>query len=103
MLAVNLTGTFLCTQQVLPACWRRAPGRIVNVASTAGLKGYSHIAAYCAAKHGVVGLTRALAAETAKRGVTVNAVCPATPTPTWPARGGHAWCAPAAPRRRRAR
>jgi NAD(P)-dependent dehydrogenase (short-subunit alcohol dehydrogenase family) len=76
MIAVNLTGTFLCTQQVLPAMLAAGTGRIVNVASTAGLKGYSHTAAYCAAKHGVVGLTRALAMETAKRGVTVNAVCP---------------------------
>ena len=76
MIAVNLTGTFLCTQQVLPAMLQAGAGRIVNVASTAGLKGYSHTAAYCAAKHGVVGLTRALAMETAKRGITVNAVCP---------------------------
>jgi NAD(P)-dependent dehydrogenase (short-subunit alcohol dehydrogenase family) len=76
MLAVNLTGSFLCTQQVLPAMLDAGAGRIVNIASTAGLKGYSHTAAYCAAKHGVVGLTRALAMETAKRGITVNAVCP---------------------------
>jgi NAD(P)-dependent dehydrogenase (short-subunit alcohol dehydrogenase family) len=76
MLAVNLTGTFLCTQQVMPAMLAAGGGRIVNIASTAGLKGYSHTAAYCAAKHGVVGMTRALAMETAKRGITVNAVCP---------------------------
>ncbi|HEU0299309.1 MAG TPA: SDR family oxidoreductase [Longimicrobium sp.] len=76
MIAVNLTGTFLCTQQVLPAMLHAGWGRIVNIASTAGIKGYSHTAAYCAAKHGVVGLTRALAIETAKRGITVNAVCP---------------------------
>ena len=76
MIGVNLTGTFLCTQQVLPAMLQAGAGRVVNVASTAGLKGYSHTAAYCAAKHGVVGLTRALAMETAKRGITVNAVCP---------------------------
>jgi NAD(P)-dependent dehydrogenase (short-subunit alcohol dehydrogenase family) len=76
MIAVNLTGTFLCTRQVLPAMLQAGTGRIVNIASTAGIKGYSHTAAYCAAKHGVVGLTRALAIETAKRGITVNAVCP---------------------------
>ena len=76
MIGVNLTGTFLCTQQVLPAMLSAGNGRIVNIASTAGLKGYSHTAAYCAAKHGVIGLTRALALETAKKGITVNAVCP---------------------------
>lgn len=76
MMAVNLTGTFLCTQQVLPAMVAARSGRIVNIASTAGLRGYGRIAAYCAAKHGVVGLTRAVAAETARSGVTVNAVCP---------------------------
>jgi NAD(P)-dependent dehydrogenase (short-subunit alcohol dehydrogenase family) len=76
MLAVNLTGTFLCTREVVPAMVKRGWGRVVNVASTAGLVGYGYVAAYCAAKHGVVGLTRALALETAKTGVTVNAVCP---------------------------
>lgn len=76
MIAVNLTGTFLCTREVLPAMLAAGDGRIVNVASTAGLRGYTRTAAYCAAKHGVVGLTRAVALETAKRGVTVNAVCP---------------------------
>ena len=75
-LATNLTGTYLCTRQALPAMLAARRGRIVNVASTAGLRGYKRMAAYCAAKHGVVGLTRALALETAKQGVTVNAVCP---------------------------
>lgn len=75
-LAVNLTGTYLCTQQVLPQMIALGEGRIVNIASTAGLRGYKTMTAYCAAKHGVIGFTRALALETAKEGVTVNAVCP---------------------------
>lgn len=76
MLAVNLTGTMLCMQQVLPAMVAAGWGRIVNVASTAGLVGYAYVAAYVAAKHGVVGLTRALALEYARKGITINAVCP---------------------------
>ena len=76
MLGVNLTGAFLCTQAALPGMLTARNGRIVNVASTAGLIGYAYVTAYCAAKHGLVGLTRALAIETAKSGVTVNAVCP---------------------------
>ncbi len=76
MLQVNLTGTFLCSQQVLPGMLAAGRGRIINVASTAALKGYAYVAAYCAAKHGVLGLTRALALEVAKKGITVNAVCP---------------------------
>ena len=75
-IAVNLTGTFLCIQQVLPGMLAAGDGRIVNIASTAGLRGYPQVAAYCAAKHGVVGLTRALATETHRSGVTVNAICP---------------------------
>lgn len=77
MLAVNLTGAYSCTQQVLAGMLRAREGRIVNIASTSGLKGYRNITAYCASKHGLVGLTRALAAETARAGIMVNAVCPA--------------------------
>lgn len=76
MLDVNLTGTFHCTQAALPGMLEASWGRIVNVASTAGLVGYRYVSAYVAAKHGVIGLTRALALEVATKGVTVNAVCP---------------------------
>src|SRR5262245_19741107 len=76
MLDLNLMGVVHATHAVLAGMIARGFGRIVAVASTAGLKGYPYVTAYCAAKHAVVGLTRALAAETATRGVTVNAVCP---------------------------
>jgi NAD(P)-dependent dehydrogenase (short-subunit alcohol dehydrogenase family) len=76
MLAVNLTGTYHGIRAALPGMLERGFGRIVNIASTSGLRGYPYVAAYCAAKHGVIGLTRALALEVAQRHVTVNAVCP---------------------------
>jgi NAD(P)-dependent dehydrogenase (short-subunit alcohol dehydrogenase family) len=76
LFAVNVTGTFLCTQALLPAMAAAGWGRVVNVASIAGKMGAPYIAAYAATKHAVVGFTRAVAAEFAARGVTVNAVCP---------------------------
>lgn len=82
MLEVNLNGTYHCTQAVLAGMSDQGWGRIVNVASSAGLQGYAYASAYCAAKHGVIGLTRALALELSDSGITINAVCPGyTDTP----------------------
>jgi len=75
-IAINLTGTYQCTRAVLPGMIERRSGRVINIASTAGRIGYQYTAAYCAAKHGVLGLTRAVALEVAAKGITVNAVCP---------------------------
>lgn len=76
VMAINLTGAFLCARAALADMYEKKWGRIVNVASIAGLKGGMYISAYCASKHGLIGMTRALAIEAAKRGVTVNAICP---------------------------
>lgn len=76
MISANLTGTFLCCKAALPGMIDQGGGRIINIASTAAQKGYAYVSAYVAAKHGVLGLTRALALEVARKGITVNAVCP---------------------------
>lgn len=76
MLAVNLTGVFLCAREAAAQMVKRKAGRIIVIASTASLKGYPYVAAYAAAKHGALGLVRSLAVEFAKSGVTVNAICP---------------------------
>jgi len=76
LFAVNVEGVFLVTRAFLPAMVERGRGRVVNVASIAGRTGAPYIAAYASTKHAVVGMTRALAAEVAASGVTVNAVCP---------------------------
>jgi 3-oxoacyl-[acyl-carrier protein] reductase len=76
VLAANLTGTFLVTQAFLSGMKRRRAGRIINIASISGRLGTALLSAYCAAKHGVVGLTRALAEELRPDAITVNAICP---------------------------
>jgi NAD(P)-dependent dehydrogenase (short-subunit alcohol dehydrogenase family) len=74
--AVNVDGTYFAMRAVLPGMTKRGWGRVINMASVAGKVGFPYVSAYCASKHAVIGLTRTVALEVAKKGVTVNAVCP---------------------------
>ncbi len=76
VMAINVTAPFVLSRALLPKMAERGGGRIVNVASTAALKGFKYTSAYCASKHALLGLTRALALEWAHKHITVNAVCP---------------------------
>jgi NAD(P)-dependent dehydrogenase (short-subunit alcohol dehydrogenase family) len=76
VMAINVTAPFMLCRAVLPAMAQRGGGRIINIASTAALKGFRYTSAYCASKHALLGLTRALALEWAAKNITVNAVCP---------------------------
>jgi NAD(P)-dependent dehydrogenase (short-subunit alcohol dehydrogenase family) len=76
VMAINVTAPFVLCRALLPKMAERGGGRIINVASTAALKGFKYTSAYCASKHALLGLTRALALEWAHKGITVNAVCP---------------------------
>lgn len=76
MMAVNVESAFTATRAAVPGMLTLGSGRIINIASIAGLKGYAYVSAYCAAKHAVIGMTRALADELFKSNITVNAICP---------------------------